>query len=66
MESLLITNLLKLLFYVATFISTLHLAMIGYHWYSYTSERTLANIVVISYFLIVSAALATIASIAFL
>jgi hypothetical protein len=65
MENVL-TPFLQLLFYGAVMATTIHVAMIGYHWYAYTHARTLAHIVVLSYALLAFAALATIGFIAFL
>jgi hypothetical protein len=62
----LVTPVLQLIFYIAVMATTLHVAMVSYHWYAYTHERTIAHIVVGSYALLALASLSTIGFIAFL
>ena len=58
--------ILKLTCYGAAFAATLHLAMIGYHWYSYTTERAYAHVVVGTYAAVIIVSLATMFAIAFI
>ena len=54
-----------LLFFVAIFLSTLHISVIAYHWYRYTDHISLAHKIVFSYGSISMICLFTLAVIAF-
>ena len=54
-----------LLFFVALFLSTLHVSVIAYHWYRYTDQVSLAHKIVFSYGSVSIVCLLTLAVIAF-
>jgi hypothetical protein len=59
-------ELVRLIFFVATFVVTVHIAMVGYHWYAYTLNRTLAHVVVGSYITLAITSLTILYAISFI